>query len=73
MRVWVQGGEVHLFYAVSRRKCWWVGEGGMHWACGGDLMMQSSSDSGAIWSTPRVRPSEWGSQHCSSMYNQSSG
>lgn len=52
--MWVQGKEVHLFYAVSERQCWWVGEGGMHWACGGDLMMQSSSDSGATWSNPKV-------------------
>ena len=67
----VQGGEVHLFHAVSRRKCWWVGEGGMHWACGGDLMMQSSSDNGATWSNPRVRLSGQCSQHCSEMHAQS--
>ena len=52
--MWVQGSEVHLFYAVSKRQCWWVGEGGMHWACGGDVVMRSSSDNGVSWSTPRV-------------------
>ena len=52
----LQGKEVHMFYAVSRRKCWWQGEGGMHWACGGNVMMQSSSDSGCTWSSPKVCP-----------------
>ena len=50
-----QAGVVHLFYAVSNPKCWWIGEGGMHWACGGDIMMQSSSDSGQTWSAAKVR------------------
>ena len=48
---------VFLFYAVSKQQCWWVGEGGMHWACGGDIMMQSSADSGQSWSTAKVRRS----------------
>jgi hypothetical protein len=45
---------VYLLYAVSKQQCWWVGEGGMHWACGGDIRMQSSRDSGATWSAPKV-------------------
>jgi hypothetical protein len=45
---------VYLFYATSRAKCWWIGEGGMHWACGGDIHMQHSQDSGATWSSAKV-------------------
>ncbi|CAK0763317.1 hypothetical protein CVIRNUC_003045 [Coccomyxa viridis] len=49
------GKEAGLFYAVSRRACWWQGEGGMHWACGGDIWMQRlSSGSEASWTSPKV-------------------
>ena len=50
----LQGKDVFLFLAVSRHKCWWQGEGGMHWACGGDIMMQSSADSGGTWPKPKA-------------------
>ena len=50
----VQGMEAHLFYAVSRRACWWQGEGGMHWACGGDIWMQRLSSGSAAWTSPKV-------------------
>jgi len=45
-----------LFYAESRPQCWWPGEGGMHWGCGGDIKLVASHDSGTIWSHPRVTP-----------------
>lgn len=50
----MQGEVSYLFYATSRAECWWIGEGGMHWACGGDIHMQSSQDSGMTWLPSKV-------------------
>jgi hypothetical protein len=49
-----QGNDTWLFYARSRPQCWWWGEGGEHWGCGGDIMLQRSRDSGHSWEPPRV-------------------
>ncbi len=50
-----QGNDTFLFYSVSRAPCWTKGEGGQMWSPGGDIYMQTSSDSGAAWSKPQVR------------------
>ncbi|CAL8467786.1 g7324 [Coccomyxa elongata] len=50
----VEDDTVYLFFAVSHAQCWWHGEGGMHWACGGDVMMQRSLDSGSSWQEPQM-------------------
>ncbi|KAK9797082.1 hypothetical protein WJX73_005306, partial [Symbiochloris irregularis] len=50
----VQKGIIWLYWAESRAACTWYGEGGLHHACGGDLFVQTSGDSGITWSDPKM-------------------
>ncbi|KAK9909563.1 hypothetical protein WJX75_004152 [Coccomyxa subellipsoidea] len=54
---WIIGcrmAGVRRLVGRSRKQCWWRGEGGMHWACGGDIFLKRSFDSGRTWLDPKV-------------------
>ena len=52
--VFAQGNRTFLFYSQSRAACWSSGEGGQMWSPGGDIYMQTSSNSGLTWDKPQV-------------------
>ena len=52
--VLAQGNQTFLFYSQSRAACWSSGEGGQMWSPGGDIYMQTSSNSGLTWGKPQV-------------------